>query len=117
MTQAAVVRATHGCDLRAFEGSRFRRDSRGDPSCALHLQRAPFGLGFRREVEGMGTDDDRPTPAHHLWRLAPPTLVAALCALAWLSLPLVLAHPLWPNPMTGGLTLLGLFWWFAAGWI
>jgi hypothetical protein len=47
----------------------------------------------------------------------PPPLLGTLLLLAWLSLPAVFAHPVKPNVVTGGLTLLALFLWFSAGWL
>jgi hypothetical protein len=37
--------------------------------------------------------------------------------LAWLGLPMILAHPLRPCGLTGFLTVLGLLLWFFAGFL
>ena len=46
-----------------------------------------------------------------------PDAVSVVLALAWLSSPLILAHPIRPGAWTGCLTLFALLWWFLAAWI
>jgi hypothetical protein len=48
---------------------------------------------------------------------ASPTYVASAVTLAWMSIPLIFAHPVRPGKLTAGLTLSALFLWFHAGWL
>jgi hypothetical protein len=44
-----------------------------------------------------------------------PDVVGGAVCLGWLGLPALVAHPLRPNVLTGILTVVGVFFWFASG--
>ncbi len=44
-----------------------------------------------------------------------PDVVGGAVCLGWLGLPAMAAHPIRPNVLTGVLTVLGCFFWFASG--